>query len=102
MRTTPGTRQEIYTLNSYMVSLIIAIVTLDLYLEDLLASCPETLPPYKGICGFSGSFHGKTVFQFPLLNKLSKLSNTLNFLELYTISKLKSLLESLKAEAKYI
>ena len=67
------------------------------YLKDLLASCPETLSPYEGICGFSESFHGKTFFRFPLRNEPSKLSK-----ELYTISKLQVLLESLKAEAKYI
>ena len=66
------------------------------YLKDLLANCPETLAPYKGICGFSESFHGKTLLRFPLRNKPSKLSK-----ELYTISKLQVLLESLKAEAKH-
>ena len=67
------------------------------YLNNLLASCPETLAPYKGICEFSKSFHGQTLLRFPLRNKPSKLSK-----ELYTISKLQVLLESLKAEAKYI
>ena len=66
------------------------------YLKSLLASCPETLAPYKGICGFSESFHGKTLLRFPLRNQPSKLSD-----EVYTISKLQVLLESLKAEAKY-
>ena len=67
------------------------------YLKDLLASCPESLTPYKGICGFSKSFHRQTLLRFPLRNKPSKLSK-----ELYTISKLQVLLESLKAELKYI
>ena len=67
------------------------------YLKNLLANCPETLAPYKGICGFSKSFYGQTLLRFPLRNKPSKLSK-----ELYTISKLQVLLESLKAEAKYI
>ena len=67
------------------------------YLKNLLTSCPETLAPYKGICGFSKSFYGQTLLRFPLRNKPSKLSK-----ELYTISKLQVLLESLKAEAKYI
>ena len=67
------------------------------YLKNLLASCPETLAPYKGICEFSKSFHEQTLLRYPLRNKPSKLSN-----ELYTISKLQVLLESLKAEAKYI
>ena len=66
------------------------------YLKSLLANCPETLAPYKGICGFSESFHGKTLLRFPLRNQPSKLSD-----EVYTISKLQVLLESLKAEAKY-
>ena len=67
------------------------------YLKNLLANCPETLAPYKGICCFSKSFYGQTLLRFPLRNKPSKLSK-----ELYTISKLQVLLESLKAEAKYI
>ena len=67
------------------------------YLNNLLANCPETLAPYKGICGFSKSFYGQTLLRFPLRNKPSKLSK-----ELYTILKLRVLLESLKAEAKYI
>ena len=67
------------------------------YLKNLLATCPETLATYKDICGFSESFHEQTLLRFPLRNKPSKLSK-----ELYTISKLLVLLESLKAEAKYI
>ena len=69
------------------------------YLKDLLASCPQTFNPYNDICGFSKSepFCNRTLFRFPLRSKPSKLS-----IELYTISKLQVLLESLKAEAKYI
>ena len=69
------------------------------YLKDLLAICPQTLTPYNDICGFSKSepFCNRTLFRFPLRNKPSKLSK-----ELYTISKLQVLLESLKAETKYI
>ena len=67
------------------------------YLKNLIVNCPETLAPYKDICGFSESFHGQTLLRFPLRNKPSKLSK-----EVYTISKLQILLESLKAEAKYI
>ena len=67
------------------------------YFKNLLASCPETLAPYKGICDISKSFHGHTILRFPLRNKPSKLSK-----ELYTISKLQALVKSLKAEAKYI
>ena len=69
------------------------------YLEDLLAMRPQALIPYYDICGCSKNepFCGRTLFRFPLRNKPSKLSE-----ELYTISKLLVLLESLKAEAKYI
>ena len=69
------------------------------YLKNLLVNCAETLNPYNDICGFSKSepFCKRTLFRFPLRNKPSKLSK-----ELYTISKLLVLLESLKAEAKYI
>ena len=67
------------------------------YLKNLLENCPETLAPYKGICGFSKSFHGQTLLRFPLRNKPSKLSK-----EIYTISKLQALLQSLKVEAHYI
>ena len=67
------------------------------YLKNLLASCPETLAPYKGICGFSESFYGQTLLRFPLRNQPTKLSE-----ELFTIPKLQVLLESLKAEARYI
>ena len=69
------------------------------YLKDLLAICPQTLTPYNDICSFSKSkpFCNRTLLRFPLRNKPSKLSK-----ELYTISKLQVLLESLKAEAKYI
>ena len=69
------------------------------YLKNLLVNCPETLAPYNDICGFSKSdpFCKQTFFRFPLRNKPSKLSK-----DLYTISKLQVLLESLKAEAKYI
>ena len=45
----------------------------------------------------SPSFDGKTLFRFPLRNRASKLSN-----EVYTIEKLRKLLEALKAEAKYL
>ena len=66
------------------------------YLKNLLTNCPETLAPYKVICSLSELFHGQTLLRFPLRNKPSKLSK-----EVYTISKLLVLLESLKAEAKY-
>ena len=45
----------------------------------------------------SPSFDGKTLFRFPLRNRASKLSN-----EVYTVEKLRKLLEALKAEAKYL
>ena len=45
----------------------------------------------------SPSFDGKTLFRFPLRNRASKLSD-----DVYTIEKLKKLLEALKAEAKYL
>ena len=43
------------------------------------------------------TFDGKTLFRFPLRNRASKLSN-----EVYTVEKLRMLLEALKAEAKYL
>ena len=43
------------------------------------------------------TFDGKTLFRFPLRNRASKLSN-----EVYTVEKLRKLLEALKAEAKYL
>ena len=67
------------------------------YLKNLLATHPETLAPYKNIRGFSEPFHGQTLLRFPLRNQPTKLSE-----ELFTIPKLQVLLESLKAEAKYI
>ena len=69
-------------------------------LRNLLAKCPEVLDPYNGICGFSkssNSFRNQTFFRFPLRKQRSKLSE-----KLCTIPILKTLLESLKVEAKYI
>ena len=45
----------------------------------------------------TSTFDGKTLFRFPLRNRASKLSN-----EVYTVEKLRKLLEALKAEAKYL
>ena len=67
------------------------------YLKNLLASHSETLTPYKDICSFSEPFHGQTLLRFPLRNQPTNLSE-----ELFTIPKLQVLLESLRAEPKYI
>ncbi|XP_019851646.1 PREDICTED: sacsin-like [Amphimedon queenslandica] len=69
-------------------------------LEDLNDHCPEAVAPFTGIGGFSSglsNFKGKTIFRFPLRNKPSKIWS-----EIYDISKLESLLSSLKQEAKYL
>ena len=70
------------------------------YLKDVRYTCPDLVRPFNGVGDFSmlsPSFDGKTLFRFPLRNTASKLSN-----EVYTIEKLRKLLEALKAEAKYL
>ena len=69
-------------------------------LEKLQQFCPQTLLPYDGVSGFSmqsPSFANKTLFRFPLRCKASKLSN-----EIYDIKEILSLLQVIKAEAKYL
>ena len=69
-------------------------------LESLSNHCPEAVAPFTGIDGFSSclsNFKGKTMFRFPLRKKSSKIWG-----EIYDISKLESLLSSLKQEAKYL
>ena len=69
-------------------------------LESLSNHCPEAVDPFTGIDGFSShlsNFKGKTIFRFPLRKKPSKIWG-----EIYDISKLESLLSSLKQEAKYL
>ncbi|XP_003382551.1 PREDICTED: sacsin-like [Amphimedon queenslandica] len=69
-------------------------------LEELKDSFPAVLEPFHGICGFSKqnpSFKNMTLFRFPLRNKKSKLSN-----KSYTIDELRSLLDALKKEARYL
>ena len=70
------------------------------YLKDVRYTCPDLVRPFNGVGDFSmlsPSFDGKTLFRFPLRNTASKLSN-----EVYTVEKLRKLLEALKAEAKYL
>ncbi|XP_019858269.1 PREDICTED: sacsin-like [Amphimedon queenslandica] len=69
-------------------------------LKDLNYYCPEALESLNGICEFSNTlseYKGKAMFRFPLRNTPSKMWN-----ELYDISKVESLLSSLKEEAKYM
>uniref|UniRef100_A0A1X7UXC8 Sacsin/Nov domain-containing protein n=1 Tax=Amphimedon queenslandica TaxID=400682 RepID=A0A1X7UXC8_AMPQE len=69
-------------------------------LESLSDYCTGAVLPFIGIEGFSSrlsNFKGKTIFRFPLRKKPSKIWG-----EIYDISKLESLLSSLKQEAKYL
>ena len=55
---------------------------------------------FSGICGYfpdCHDFHGKTLFRFPLRKQSSDLS-----CECYTMERLRSILQALKEEAKYL
>ena len=66
---------------------------------DLSQCPPDTVAPFKNICGFSAHMHTYrgTMFRFPLRNKPSELSK-----KLYTVDRLRHLLDALKQEAKFL
>ena len=66
---------------------------------DLSECPPDTVAPFENICGFSAHVHTYrgTMFRFPLRNKPSELSK-----KLYTVDRLRHLLDALKQEAKFL
>jgi len=59
----------------------------------------DSLKPFEGVAGFSAQagIYPRTLFRFPLRNARSNLSKNL-----YTIQKMRELLDALKEEAKFL